>query len=318
MTGIKNKYIRFVVNGFMFFTLVFIMDLLFGNALRHFYFKQKSGSNYHLIYSIDSTEAQVIILGSSRAVRHYIPDIIEDKLKLTCFNTGLDGNYIFNNYAVFKSILLRYTPKIVLMDINPDEIYLDADSQNSLASILPFYKIDKEIKSVILLKSKFENLKLSSKIYPFNSSLFSIATGILKTEDINKLKGYMPLYGSLSDTIGESSKGKNRKVDPRRIKVLETVASDCLNRKVRLIFIQSPRYKKVSQEKSVSIINELSTKYSIEFWDYVNDTTFLKPYYFKDGSHMNDLGAHKFTEAIAERMRQSGNNGGLNPAGQSK
>jgi hypothetical protein len=291
------------------------MDLIFGNVLRHFYFKQKSGFYYHLIYSLDSTEAEVIILGSSRASRHYVPEIIEDSLNLTCFNTGVDGNYMFNNYAVYKSIIERYTPKVVLMDINPGEIYTGTEGYDQLAPLLPFYKTKKEIKSVIHLKSKFERLKLISKIYPFNSSLLAIVTGILQTEDINVLKGYMPLFGNVSDTTIGCRREENKEIDINKIKVLEALASDCDDRNIKLVFIQSPKYIKVIQETSVSLINKLASNHGAEFWNYVNDTVFLKPEYFKDANHMNNSGAYKFTRAIADRIKGEGIYGVLSPAG---
>lgn len=300
----KNKYIRFIENSILFIAIVFIMDFTIGNILRHFYFTQKSGGNYHLTYSIDSTEAEIIILGSSRACHHYIPKIMEDSLNLACFNSGRDGNYTLFSYAIYKSIIERYEPEIVLMDLNPNELFTDPKGYDYLASLLPYYKTKKEIQSIIHLKSEFEKLKLLSGIYPFNSKLLQICWGNLQKEDINVLKGYMPLFGNLADTVIAFSKEINQEIDPNIIKVLDTFASECKTRHIQLIFIQSPRYKIVSQETIVSVISELAAKNNAEFWNYVNDKMFLKPEYFKDYAHMNDLGASEFTKAIAGRIKR--------------
>lgn len=279
------------------------MDFMLGQILSHFYTRQKAGFNYHLNYSIDSTNAEVIILGSSRACRHYVPGIIEDTLGMTCFNTGIDGNFVFNNYAIYKSIVSRYTPEIVIMDLNQGDICKEMESYDHLASLLPYYKIHKEIRSIILLKSKLEWVKLGSRIYPYNSSLLAIFDGVMNSEDIRVGKGYIPLYGSLLDTALAPQKKILYQIDPNKVQVLDSIAENCKEKDIRLILLQSPRYCKVEQELSSSLIDSLAVKHNLEFWNYENDTTFLQPYYFKDNSHMNDLGAKEFTKTIVSRVK---------------
>jgi hypothetical protein len=293
-----------MANIIFFIALIFVFDWALGNVLRHFYFMTKSGDQYHLNYSLDSTKAEIIILGSSRAHNHYVSEIIEDSLKLTCFNTGMDGIYIQHSYAICRSIIKRYTPRIVLMEIIPGELFVNTVVYDRLRNLLPYYKENKEIRSVVNLKNRFIRLKLNSKIYPFNSSLLEIGYGILKTEDINELKGYKPLFSNLPDTTITHSVEYDDEIDNNTLVVLHALASDCDARHIKLIFIQSPRYTKVSQEKSISIINELTKKYDVEFWNYVNDTNFLKPEYFKDTYHMNDFGAHEFSKVIASTIKK--------------
>lgn len=299
----KNKYICFIVSCVLFIFLVFVFDQVVGRTLRHFYFRSEYGAIYHLTYSLDSTEADVVILGSSRAHNHYIPKIIEDSLGLTCFNTGMDGSYILNSYAVLKSLVERYTPRLILMDIGLGELLFGSGGYDELSFLLPYYKNKPLIRDVILLKSKFEKLKLMSEVYPFNSMLLAIAEGNIRNEDIKKLKGYRPLYGSLKDTSISYNQERDFKLDATKLKVLEEIASKCNSHNIRLVFIQSPRYARVDQNTIESIINELSEKHNAEFWNYVNDSIFFKPEYFKDGAHMNNSGASEFTKMIAGKIK---------------
>lgn len=304
--SIKNEYIRFLANVTLFISILFIADLIIGAGMRHLYFKAKAGFNYHLIYSMDSTDADIIILGSSRACRHYVPVILEEGLNKTCFNTGLDGNYLFNSYAVYKSILKRYTPEIVLFDLNPDVIYTGKESYDQLYSHLPFYKDHSEIRSIIDLRSKYEEIKLISRIYPFNSTLLRIAKGILQTEDLDELKGYTPLYGHLPATTTLSySDGRQSGIDTNKIRILNEMIADSQSRNIKLILVQSPMYTMVDQKESLVFIDSLAACNGVLFWNYVNDTMFLKPEYFRDISHLNDIGAHIFTNAIASRIKQN-------------
>jgi hypothetical protein len=304
MLTIKNKYIRFIANGFLFIALIFIFDQVLGKVLRHFYFKSEYGITYQLTYSLDSTKADVIILGSSRANHNYIPQIIEDSLNLSCFNTGMDGNFMLNSSAFFKSIVKRHTPKIVLMDISLDELFIGTWGYDELTYLLPYYRNKPEIRDVVLLKSKFEKIKLISEVYPYNSTPLSILEGNIRTEDISKFKGYSPIYGKLKDTTIKSEQERDLEVDTNKIKALDAIASDCETQNIKLIFIQSPRYSIINQKTSVSILNEIATNHDAEFWNYLNDTMFKKPEYFEDESHMNDLGAQLFTKTIANRLKK--------------
>jgi hypothetical protein len=304
MLTMKNKYIRFIANSILFITIIFIFDQAFGKVMRHFYFRSEYGDIYHLRYSLDSTKADVIILGSSRAHGHYVPVIVEDSLNLTCFNTGINGSFLLNNYAVYKSLVKRYSPKVILMDISLGELYVGTEGYDDLSSLLPYYKKRPEIRDVILLKSKFEKLKLISGVYPFNSALLTIVEGSIRTEDLNELKGYLPLFGSLKDSSIKHVQERDLALDTNKIKMLNAIASDCKTHNIRLVFIQSPRYTIEDQQTNVSILNKLTSNHNAEFWNYINDTMFLKPEYFYDNAHMNDLGAHVFTKTIANRLRE--------------
>jgi hypothetical protein len=304
MLTMKNRYIRFSICSILFITLTLLFDRVLGKVLSHFYIRSEYGVIHHLAYSMDSTEANVIILGSSRAHEHYIPKIIEDSLNITCFNTGMDGNYMLNSFAIYKSLVKRNTPKVVLMDISLREIFIGSGGYDELSSLLPYFKKKEEIREIILLKSKFERLKHLSGIYPFNSTFLEIVESNLRSEDINVLKGYQPLYGSIKDSTINYLQESEQQVDSIKLKILHSIASDCNARNIRLIFIQSPRYVIASQEKSVSILNELVGFHGAEFWNYINDPIFLKPAYFRDGAHMNDLGAHEFTKTVVNRLRE--------------
>jgi hypothetical protein len=163
--------------------VVFVIDFSIGKTLRYYYFKETSGLHYRTTYSMEKTEAELLVLGSSRANHHYVPEIFEDELKMSFYNTGRDGSRLLYNYAVFRSILKRYTPKIIILDIGFDELYSDAEEYARLSPLLPYYKNHPEIRDLIEKRSSFEKIKLLSNIYPFNSSLLAIAMGNL---EVNK------------------------------------------------------------------------------------------------------------------------------------
>ena len=100
-----KQIIRFFLKFLLIVALILICDQGIGTILKFFYFRQESGDGYRTTYAIDSTIADILIFGSSRANHSYVPEIFEDKLHYTFYNTGRDGNFILYNYAIFKAII---------------------------------------------------------------------------------------------------------------------------------------------------------------------------------------------------------------------
>ena len=128
---------------------------------------------------MDSTLADMLIIGSSRANHHYVPSVFEDSLKISFYNAGRDGNGTFYQLALLKTILKRYTPKIIVFDYS-SVFVKGAEEYDQMASLLPYYRTHKEIQPLVEMKSPFEKIKLLSEIYPFNSQLLTISVGNLK------------------------------------------------------------------------------------------------------------------------------------------
>lgn len=132
--------------------------------------------------------------------------------------------------------------------------------------------------------------------------MLAIAEGNVTRSNISEPNGYLPLYGNIIDTTLRFDQQKKFIVDKNKVKVLSQMASDCRNRNIRLILIQSPRYIKANQEKIKSILDSLALEHRFEFWDYSDASMILKSKYFNDQEHLNDLGAHEFTRLITDRL----------------
>jgi len=303
-----SHYGRFTLNGILFLSICFTLDLTIGKILQHFYFTSKTGVNFETRYSMDSTNADIIILGSSRASHHYIPQLIQDSIGMSCYNTGRDGNYLFYSYSIFKSITKRYTPKIIVLDINPDELGFNQKYYDGLSTLLPYYKTKPELQRIINLKSCFERIKLQSSIYPFNSTLLELFKANLNanSEVTKALKGYIPLYGS---SINKSKIGKvenevvSARIDTNKIAVLTDLAKECNKLGVKLLVFNSPRYSNAINVKAEKYIADIMKSNRADFTNYGHDNYFLtNPDLFKDASHLNNNGAIVFTNLVIDRI----------------
>ena len=295
---------------FLFILLLF--DQVIGTALQHFYFTMKSGVQYRTTYAIEKTNADILVLGSSRAIHHYEPEVFEDSLKLSFYNAGRDGeeSSLFH-YAILKGVLKRYTPKIIILDLMYGELGNALYSYDRLASLSPYYKTHPEMQPIIELRSNNEKIKMISGIYPYNSLLMSIISGNLDKEGKkNKdIKGYLPVPAEsvIHKPIQTVDRREPYELDSTRTKVLQAFIQDCKQAKIRLYIVCSPYYEKsIGTDLSMDQIKKLATTYQVNFFDFSTESVFLnRPELFGDPWHLNDSGAHIFSKMMVAKIEQA-------------
>ncbi len=152
---------KLTFNILIILSIIVLIDFVSGRILRYFYFHETSGLHYRTTYSMDSTRAQILIIGSSRANHHYVPSVFEDSLHKTFYNAGRDGNGTFYQLALLKTILKRYTPEIIVFDYS-SVFVKGTEEYDQMASLLPYYRTHTEIRSLVEMRSPFEKIKLLS------------------------------------------------------------------------------------------------------------------------------------------------------------
>lgn len=305
--SIKKGYQYLIFKIAAFLLLAFVTDFIFGGILRSFYYKQTSGWEFRTRYSIESTNADILIFGASRAQQQYNPLYFEDRLQQTCYNVGRDGEPLFYYYALLKGILKRYVPKTIILDIENGVFKKSQDSYDRMAILLPFYRNHPEMRSIIELRSPFEKLKLQSQIYPYNSMLFKIAMG---NTEMNKkrnldVKGYVELTNVLDEPIRTVNLFKNKyAIDSNKINFYRAFIQDCKQAHVKLYIVCSPYFMhSVGTDTSMTIAKQIAGENNIDFVDFSKDEIFLhNSKLFDDTVHVNVAGSKIFSNKLIDTL----------------
>lgn len=300
-----NKYIRFLTRLISILLILLALDIIFGYILRHYYFKQESGLLYRTTYAIDSTNADILVFGSSRANHHYVPEIFEEDLKMRYYNTGRDGNSILYNYAVLKAVLLRYTPKIIILDLRPYDCYYNKISYERLSSLLPYYSSHLEIRDIVNLRSPYERIKHFSKIYPFNSSLLTICIGNFYNNKKRKFDndGYIPLMGTTKENELIPVPIPRGKIDYNILNAIDSMSCLCYQKGIKLFLCFSPIYYQIEETKLDTLIYSIAKKYNFKYLNFSNIPEFTsQPSLFRDRSHLNNKGAMKYSFMVIDSI----------------
>lgn len=302
----EKSHFNSLLKILIFILIFFILDFAVGSILRHYYFKQKSGSLYQTTFAIEETEADLLIFGTSKANHSYNPKIFSDRLNISVYNGGRDGGSIFYDYALLKSILKRYSPKVIILDVSW-EFESKQNAYDRLSMLLPYYKNHPEMRSIIEHKSHYEKIKMLSKVYPYNSMIFSILAGNLEYNKsrIKDLSGFVPLSKVWKEEI-RIVKYPEYKLDSIKINYFKSFIEKCISSGVKIYIVVSPDYMKLAKmEQSNIIVREIAKKYNVAFYDYSRDTLFLNnAKYFADQTHLNNDGATVFTNRLIDEVEQ--------------
>jgi hypothetical protein len=301
----SNKMARFFIRLISILSLIIIFDQGIGLILKHYYFRQNRGDESEMTYIVDSTTADILILGSSRARHHYVPDIFEGRLHNTCYNAGKDGSYVLYSCAIFNAIVKRYNPKLVIFDIRPYELGNITSEYERLSVLLPYYQKYPEIRNVIDLRGPFEKIKHISAIYPYNSLILQIARGNLRSRRTNvpDLHGYIPGYKTMKQEKISTWNLSNISIDNNKIQALKEIISTCKQKKISLLFVYSPMWRIVQNSFCDNIISGLCSEQGVGYLNMSNDSTFInRPDYFEDVSHLNNEGARAFSNILIDKI----------------
>jgi hypothetical protein len=301
----KNAYVYFTVKLLLLIGIVFILDFTIGHTLRYYFYKQECGRQYRAITAIDKTKADVLIFGSSTAYHHFIPSILAKRLDETCYNMGSPGQGILFEYAVLQAVTKRYTPKMIILDVNLREFKAGKDYYDRLSFLLPFYKDHEEMRPIIDLKSPLEKYKMLSSIYAYNSSFLIIAGG--NSEYFKKKNADVDGFKPNTRVWDQPMKDYDMyayPMDSVKIGLFKTFIEDCKKSGIKLLIVLSPKYVHFQfREYSISVIDQIAKEQNTPFIDFSSDTTFTNHRdYFDDDSHLNGHGAEVFTHVVADKL----------------
>lgn len=293
---------KFIIKLILFLFCVFIIDNVIGYTFEKMYKSSKGGYIYNDNYIADKANEDIIIMGSSRANHHYIPSLFKDSLNMSCYNAGFDGMGIILMYGRYKMLVERYTPPIIIYDISNFDLIKD-DKTKYLKKLKPYHNYN-EISNIISSVDYNETVKMNlSKTYKYNSIALSIINSL--NANIIGINGYHPLKGTM-EYEPKPFENKDNPIyihDGVKLNYLENLIKDCQG-KTKLFFAVSPFYFEVNNTQ-FEPIKELCKKYNIPFFDHANDTIFIgKKELFKDRTHLNEVGAEKYTQIIIEEIKK--------------
>lgn len=259
----------------------------------------KGGTTGKVSYLVSNkSDDDILIMGSSRAVHHYNPQIFEDSLNLSTYNIGIDGNGIILAYGLAQIGFKMHKPKLVIYELTPGFDLLENDNTQYLYYLKPYYNLP-EIKDLYKIIDKREALKMNSSLYRLNSYTFQLLNSFSKSTIIPK--GFLPH----SESMNYEPKRPPHEITPIdsiKLKLLNSFMSELKKQNIDLIFTISPIYSYPSPEYK-TIIDFIENENGTII-NHLSDSAFMnnKKYFF-DRTHMNKTGADTLSSVISHYLK---------------
>lgn len=296
---------QFLVNIFIFFLIIGIIDLCVGFSGDYFQSHPKDNSTRVLNDLLEKDCHDVLVLGSSRALHHFDSPFLCDTLGLDVYNAGYQGNGVVLAYGLLEMILERYHPKLVLFDVEPSfDIYVyepDNHHKRYISRLKPYYRND-AIGNLIKDVSYEEWIKVHSGLLRYNTKFVSLLLDVIKRKS-SPPSGFEPLYGVYTKEPKKNPK-EEREIDLFKLKYVEKLIELTNTHRVPLAVVGSPKYGAESTSDLQPVI-QICNKYNVPFLNYYSDVVFNQhKEWFKDAMHLNAVGARVFSAKIAGEINR--------------
>lgn len=289
---------RFYIKLLIFALIVIAIDFGFGVFFDHYRRATTAGMTNLDRIAAEETRAPIIVVGSSRARRHYDTRIITDSLGAECFNCGVNNMGIEFILPRIRQMLKRYTPKLIIYDVTPLYDLMESNSWPASLSGLKTHFNDAPVSEAIRQRDPLEWVKCLSATYRYHRKLKDIESDRESKEVFHN--GYAPLRGTKGV---KKEKHAPMTPDPAKLAMVEELIAECKNRGVELVFVLSPYYNNDMGDQG-AVLRPIARRHNLTVIDHFNDKAYVKAdSLFWDQSHMNAAGADVFTRTVVSEIK---------------
>jgi hypothetical protein len=311
--------IKFIKNIVVFVAIILLLaivaDLMVSSGLRltergHFYTMNALMNK--------KMDADVVILGNSRAVGSYNPYIMDSVLKINARNLGVSAQPFGVSYLRWQLYNRNNKkPKLVIVNIDFRELrivskgyekeqyypyltdslvkpYLDLYGFSWAEKHIPMYRYRGDYKLITMGIGEFLHFHHDQK-----GDYYKGYSNANTKWDGNNLKSIINSKGVI--------KGQ---CEPEAASLLERFLQETSDNEIPVVFVYAPLYKQLKdnleENDARSTYQELSQRYNIPLLDFSVMDISSDSNYFMNGHHVNQKGANVFSTKLAQSIDSLG------------
>lgn len=327
--------------------IAFFITLFFINQIMIFVLCPKGTyerSTMKDMYSL-KLNADVVFAGSSYTVRGINPYIMDDKMQKNTLDYAFDGQIYIGTYYSLKELFKYHKPETIVLSTDWNNYTNNAESELYFGQVFMNMKPSLNKLQYYIAESKQDNSFLSRYFLwtKCHSNVFTDIMKNVKVKSTSKYRDY-PKYGKIDsddkerkymgkgfvsidssideDRLDENKLGKmdldktdTDKINPKNIEYFKKIADLCKKNNCKLILVQFPvPVYEILREKNYFKFDEKISEYAKEQDVPYYNFNLLKPDIFKtdisdfhDRFHLNDKGAEKFSNFLADFLNKRNN-----------
>jgi hypothetical protein len=300
------------IKGILVFTLLVLIvaiaaDLAISKGLK----RTERGHFYTMNALMNQTmDADVVILGNSRAAGSYNPAVIDTMLHVNSRNLGVSGQPFGVSYLRWQLYHRRNkNPNLLIVNIDFRDLRMVTKGVEK-EQYYP-YMHDTLVKPYLDLYG-FTWAEKHIPMYRYRGDYKLMALGLCELlhfrhdQKGHYYKGYANKNtkwdGQNLNQILSQGKIKGQ-CEPQAVQLLERFLRETQHDDIPVVFVYAPLYKKLkdnlAEEKTRAAYQDLSQRYDIPLLDFSEINFCSDSSYFMNGHHVNRIGANRFTEELA-------------------
>ena len=181
----KKKYLTLLI----FIATLFILDYALSKVIPFYAKKQKHDKRIELLLNA-KINPQILVLGSSRALNNYNPQIIESITHKTCYNLGFSGsNILFHETILDLMIEGNHLPSLIIYNIDDFGTLYNVDGIEYRKDVLlPFVENDIVNRNINSELGKSNWVSMICKTYRQNVNFVNALRYLVYGEENNDYK----------------------------------------------------------------------------------------------------------------------------------
>ncbi len=291
------------------------------NAAVNFGLKRITVSKFGALNQVMSGQvnAEILISGSSRALSHYDPRILQNLTGRSAYNIGQNASQIDFELVFLKTYLDHAAKKPGLVIQNLDLFSFETTKKGELydPGLYVPYLDDSNLYQFIQQKEpdawKCRYLPLYG--YAVEDMRFTWVWGLLRCAGVQGPEDYFQGFNPRRATwnadfdsfrAGNLS-GVSYRIEPEGVKCLEDLISLCQKNGIQIILVYSPEYYEMqklerNRKEIMEKFHEVSEQFKVPLWDYSGSPISSQQNYFNNSEHLNGEGAEVFSQDLAQRL----------------
>lgn len=318
-----NLMRNFLLKIGLFSALLIVLGIIFGLLADHGLRSLRKGEfGEWNRYRTDSIHSNWIILGNSRAYRHFSTQIIDSILRVDSYNLGATN-------ATFPFQRLRYNyyrrfadkPSVLILSVDVGTTLHTEDGIPDRQQFIPILNEPEIQKGLKGYKNGFQWFDYYNPVTKYNRCFEAMKQGLfsfigIPESGVERYKGFInenyKWDGTFEQFKAQYPMGKKMPVDKNVIEDLTSFLRQTAGEGIRVVMVYSPEYIEgqqliLNRDSIVKIYRDISNKMSVPFLDYSSHPICYDKSCFYNSTHLTLDGAEQFSKIVCSDLKLMGN-----------
>jgi hypothetical protein len=275
-------------------------------------------ANWNDLYS-SKINADLLVMGSSRAEFHISPKILDSMLSLNAYNLGLSAWHFDMQYARFRMYLQHNRkPKYIIQNVDVYGFSKREDVADS-PQFLPYIQDTILQKTIRGHKGEFDFYQRNIPLLKYKNQQKIAFEGFFD------FMGFSNLYDTTSKYKGYRGndyawnkdfesfkkrfpKGAKYRFDKEVKRQFNEFLAFCQRENIKVFLVYAPEYFEVqpyykNKNELINLCHESVKKYDCQFLDYSKNSLCNERKYFYNSQHLNKTGATLFSLDLGKKIK---------------